>query len=169
MDVELPNGVVIQGVPEGTSKEEIMQKAIRSGMATEADFAPKQSLAQQKPQPDQASVEPPEEQKAWYESVPQFVAAKQLYDSAAKVLEGYGALASGESPLPAFGEAISKAPTTAMAELGASMGTGIAGQVAGGLAGIGSAVAGGDGGETVEDVSGALTYQPRSESALQSH
>ena len=26
MDIELPNGKVIQGVPEGTSKEVIMQK-----------------------------------------------------------------------------------------------------------------------------------------------
>ncbi|QVW08804.1 glucosaminidase domain-containing protein [Phage CBW1004C-Prop1] len=42
MDVELPNGKVIQGVPEGTPKEEVMRKAIRAGFATEADFAPAQ-------------------------------------------------------------------------------------------------------------------------------
>lgn len=38
MDVELPNGYVIQGVPEGTSKQDIMAKAIKAGVATEADF-----------------------------------------------------------------------------------------------------------------------------------
>jgi|GEM_PF-1946534 len=40
MDVKLPNGKVIRGVPEGTTKEEIQAKAIASGMATEQDFAP---------------------------------------------------------------------------------------------------------------------------------
>lgn len=38
MDVELPNGVVIEDVPDGTSKEEIKRKAISAGLATEADF-----------------------------------------------------------------------------------------------------------------------------------
>lgn len=39
MDIELPNGTVIQGVPEGTSKADVMAKAIKAGLATEADFA----------------------------------------------------------------------------------------------------------------------------------
>ena len=38
MDVQLPSGVVIQNVPEGTSKEDIKAKAISSGLATEEDF-----------------------------------------------------------------------------------------------------------------------------------
>lgn len=38
MDVELPNGKVIEGVPEGTSKTEIMRKAVNAGLATYADF-----------------------------------------------------------------------------------------------------------------------------------
>ena len=38
MDVELPNGRLIQGVPVGTSKEAIKQKAIAAGIATEQDF-----------------------------------------------------------------------------------------------------------------------------------
>lgn len=41
MDITLPNGVVIQGVPDGTSKEEVKRKAIEKGLATEADFAAK--------------------------------------------------------------------------------------------------------------------------------
>lgn len=38
MDIELPNGTVIQGVPEGTTKEQVMQKAIKAGLATAQDF-----------------------------------------------------------------------------------------------------------------------------------
>jgi hypothetical protein len=38
MDVKLPNGTIIKGVPEGTTKEQVMQKAIASGLATPADF-----------------------------------------------------------------------------------------------------------------------------------
>ena len=45
------------------------------------------------------------------------------------------------------------------------MATGAAGQAAGGLAGIATAAAGGDGAGAVEDVSGAMTYQPRGESS----
>ncbi len=38
MEVQLPNGVILEGVPEGTSKEDIRLKAIAAGLATEADF-----------------------------------------------------------------------------------------------------------------------------------
>lgn len=38
MDVTLPNGAVIKGVPEGTPKDVIAQKAINSGLATAQDF-----------------------------------------------------------------------------------------------------------------------------------
>lgn len=38
MDVTLPNGRVIRGVPDGTSKDAIRAKAISSGLATDADF-----------------------------------------------------------------------------------------------------------------------------------
>lgn len=38
MNVTLPNGQVIEGVPEGTSKDEIAQKAVQAGMATWDDF-----------------------------------------------------------------------------------------------------------------------------------
>lgn len=38
MDVTLPSGLVITGIPDGTSKEEIMEKAIANGFATAADF-----------------------------------------------------------------------------------------------------------------------------------
>lgn len=43
MDVRLPNGTVVRGIPEGTSKEEIQAKAIAKGLASAEDFGmPKQ-------------------------------------------------------------------------------------------------------------------------------
>ncbi len=38
MDIKLPNGVVIKGVPEGTSKEAVKKKAIAAGLAKPEDF-----------------------------------------------------------------------------------------------------------------------------------
>lgn len=37
-DVRLPNGVIVRNVPEGTTKEQLMQKVIAKGLATEQDF-----------------------------------------------------------------------------------------------------------------------------------
>lgn len=41
MDVTLPSGKVIRGVPKGTSKTEIMRKAVEAGLAKYEDFADK--------------------------------------------------------------------------------------------------------------------------------
>ncbi len=41
MDVKLPNGYVIQNVPEGTTKTEIMRRAVSAGLAKYEDFADK--------------------------------------------------------------------------------------------------------------------------------
>jgi len=51
MDVTLPNGVVITGVPDTATKEEVKQKAIAAGLAKEEDFGPvrKQQPEQVKP------------------------------------------------------------------------------------------------------------------------
>lgn len=38
MDIELPNGTILQGVPEGTSKADIQAKAIKAGLAKASDF-----------------------------------------------------------------------------------------------------------------------------------
>jgi len=42
-DIRLPNGKIIKNIPEGVTREEVMQKAIAGGFATEEDFAPKVS------------------------------------------------------------------------------------------------------------------------------
>ena len=39
MDIELPNGVIIEDIPEGTTSDEVMAKAIKAGLATPEDFA----------------------------------------------------------------------------------------------------------------------------------
>ncbi len=47
MDVTLPNGVVLEGVPDTASRDEIRIKAIQAGLATAQDFpAPKRTQAQ---------------------------------------------------------------------------------------------------------------------------
>ena len=38
MDIELPNGTIIQGIPEGTPKSVVMDKAIKAGLAKPEDF-----------------------------------------------------------------------------------------------------------------------------------
>lgn len=49
MNVRLPNGQIINNVPEDATKEAIMAKAIQSGLATETDF---QDLAQEPTPPE---------------------------------------------------------------------------------------------------------------------
>jgi len=47
MDIELPNGVVIQGIPEGMTKSQVMTQAIRNGLATPEDFGFKSQSTEQ--------------------------------------------------------------------------------------------------------------------------
>lgn len=49
MDVRLPNGTVIKGIPEGTPKDVIMQKAISSGLAAESDFPVSEAVDVEQP------------------------------------------------------------------------------------------------------------------------
>jgi hypothetical protein len=57
MNVTLPNGAVIQGVPDGTPKDVIAQKAISAGLATAEDFGmTQQPIA--RPEIQQASIAP---------------------------------------------------------------------------------------------------------------
>jgi hypothetical protein len=52
-DVRLPNGFVVKNVPEGTTKEQLMQKVIAKGLATEADFGVTAPAVPQQPEPQQ--------------------------------------------------------------------------------------------------------------------
>jgi hypothetical protein len=57
MDVRLPNGTIIRGVPEGTSKDEVMRKAIASGIAKPEDFG--QSATDSSGEPSLSMTEAP--------------------------------------------------------------------------------------------------------------
>lgn len=68
MDVRLPSGVLLKGIPDGTSKDEIKAKAIKAGLATEADFGapaqPAPTIEQQlKPEPAPVSAPAPAPQQ----------------------------------------------------------------------------------------------------------
>lgn len=64
MNVTLPNGTVIQNVPDGTTKEQVMQRAISAGLATAADF---QQAAQNPPsQVQQQATQPSQPQQPQY-------------------------------------------------------------------------------------------------------
>jgi len=62
MNVTLPNGVVMEGVPDGTSKDMVMQKAILNGLAQESDFSSAQPAQEQAVAPDVVTTTEPEEQ-----------------------------------------------------------------------------------------------------------
>lgn len=59
MDIELPNGVIIEGVPEGTTSDEIMNKAIKSGLATKEDFGFVLGMTDQSRPPPQIPYQEP--------------------------------------------------------------------------------------------------------------
>jgi hypothetical protein len=60
MKVALPNGTVIDNIPEGTTKEEVARRAIAAGIATEEDFdmAAPSAEAPQQPSAVPAGVNP---------------------------------------------------------------------------------------------------------------
>ncbi len=62
MDVKLPNGKIIKGVPDGTPKKMIQEKAISSGLATAQDFGvtPEDSLVNETALTKSASVDDPD-------------------------------------------------------------------------------------------------------------
>lgn len=57
MNVELPNGTMLEGVPDGTSKDAIMQKAIQGGLATAEDFGIAPTVAPEPPQEDPSTLD----------------------------------------------------------------------------------------------------------------
>jgi len=74
MDVKLPNGKVIKGVPEGTSRDQIQQKAISAGLAAPEDFAQPQG---QNPQFQPRPSAMPEKERGFLGSVYDFFAGKE--------------------------------------------------------------------------------------------
>ena len=117
MDVRLPNGKLIKGVPEGTSKDAIRQKAIGAGLASEADF---QSSTQQQANPQDNKVEtPPDDRGAFekYVSDPALEFAAGVNRGSAQMADFFTAdqvnailqLSGSEKRIPSINETISPA------------------------------------------------------------
>jgi len=160
MDVTLPSGVVINGVPDGTSKEEIKRKAIAAGLATEQDFA-------MPSQPQAPAANEPQQSDSWLSKTPHAAFLRGIGNSLRSVGDAYSALFAGENPLPHMQNVVLNSPRGVAGETALTMGSGVVGQVAGGLSGIPAALAGGsDAGAAVsQDVAESLTYQPRGAAA----
>lgn len=73
MDVKLPNGKVIKGVPEGTSRDAIQQKAIAAGLASPEDFQQPES---RNPEFQPTPAEMPKQDRGMLGSVYDFFAGE---------------------------------------------------------------------------------------------
>lgn len=149
MRVQLPNGQIIDGIPEGTTKEEIQSKAIKAGLAKPEDFgAPKK----------------PED--AFKESM----TAAEYADRYGDQPDIYGLIKPNEpKPEPSFIDKAKGAGEAALTAVsGATLGT--AGMIAGTLKGLSEEIRSGqfgtaDAANRIEDFAAKLaaqgTYEPR--------
>lgn len=154
MDVRLPNGKIIKGVPEGTPKEAIMQKAIASGFATEQDFL--------------GDMQPP----AAGEPAPQSLTQQEFEARSGDIPDIYGEIKpEAPKPEPTIGEKIVGAGEAALtAATGATGGT--LGMIGGTLQGLAEEIRSGEFGsqeaadrieQRAADLMREFTYEPRTE------
>jgi hypothetical protein len=103
MDVRLPNGVMMNNVPEGTSKDEIRAAAIRNNLASAEDFGETSALAAQIPTGGMPTVEPTEmaRDRTYLESAIQGAAAVPVM---AGIARGAQVLARGSKAAPYAGQ-----------------------------------------------------------------
>jgi len=145
MNVTLPNGQVINGVPEGTTKDQIMQKAISSGLAQIEDF----------PQQEQRAAQ--QEQQAPLMQSPALEQPKQPQEQSFVDRALSGAADVGRSVIGGIEGVV-------------SLGTGLIAEPLAGIAGL-AALANNTANEegafkasqTVDMVKKALTFDPRTE------
>lgn len=76
MNITLPNGVEIKGIPDGTSRESIKEKAIAKGVAKEGDFTP---------------VKPKTKEKSFFKTVSDAFTGKDRMTSTIKGMDDYPA------------------------------------------------------------------------------
>lgn len=149
MRVQLPNGQIIDGIPEGTTKEQIQAKAIKAGLAKPEDFG--------------APDEP-------VQSFAQSMTAEEYADRYGDEPDIYGLIKQPEpKPEASFGEkAIGAGEAALSAATGATAGT--AGMIAGTLRGFAEEVRSGKFGtneaaDRIENyaaqMASELTYEPR--------
>ena len=157
MDVALPNGVMIRGVPEGTTKEQVMQKAIAAGMATAQDFGVENKPASQQE----------------FSDVPLIEGMEGYEQQQAAIADSYAARAAERPKLSPIDY------VKAIPEVGATLATGATtgffGQVAGAGQQLAREIGSGEFGtqEAVDriaqraaDVGASSTYSPSSPAAL---
>ena len=160
MDVRLPNGVMMNNVPEGTSKDAIRAAAIRNGIATAADFGETSTAAAQIPTGGEQTVPLTEmaRDRTYTESAIQGAAAVpflaggtrliQLATGGSKAAPYVGQFAQAVIPKTGrqlVGEGVLGAVAGAAGEFGARAapeGYGQAGEIVGGmLGGLGAGMA----------------------------
>lgn len=170
MDIELPNGKVIQGVPDGTPKDEIMRKAIAAGLATEADFGVPQQAPQQQPN-EQAAIGQPqavEQQDPAPTSPVEPSPVGQGQYSKEPEPYNYQTQRGAPSQIPERGSIGDK--LTGAGEVALNVASGALTAPVAGLAGLGDIVTGGDlesATDTIGNVQDALTYEPSTETGTE--
>jgi hypothetical protein len=121
MNVTLPNGAVIQGVPDGTSKDVIAQKAISAGLATAEDFG--MTPAQQPIQADpiaQPEIQQPQQLPPQSAQLQQQLGGFQTFAKGlGEMITGSGRATLMTEELPELQESgiLSTAPTSTVARL----------------------------------------------------
>ncbi len=137
MDVRLPNGVIIQGVPDGITKEKLRRIAIKNGIAKPEDFADtgivsslvggtKRFLSSAQTALESVTGSPEEAAIAGLKRGEEISAENAPGADFGKVSKTY----EEEGLLPAVGEALSQVPTAA-AEMAPFIGTTLAGAAVG--------------------------------------
>jgi hypothetical protein len=137
VDVRLPNGVIIQGVPDGITKEKLRRIAIKNGIAKPEDFADtgivsslvggtKRFLSSAQTALESVTGSPEEAAIAGLKRGEEISAENAPGADFGKVSKTY----EEEGLLPAVGEALSQVPTAA-AEMAPFIGTTLAGAAVG--------------------------------------
>lgn len=171
MDVKLPNGKVIKGVPDGTPKEEVKRKAIAAGIALESDFpqvtqqpveSPAVQTQEQGIPTTQSQTEPVSQQPPAQPQPYQMRQQEQQPYSYATRPEAAGQVPTQDS----IGSDLLGAGEAAL-----SIGSGAVAAPASGLAAIADLVMGGDlesASKAIEETRQALTYEPKTQQGMES-
>lgn len=180
MDVRLPDGTVIKGVPDGMSRADLTAKLAKNGYDVSKLGAPATGSAAipqaaQLPEADPVRIyetDPNTGQKTSRLQYPSGTRPRQTAKQKQADIDNAARLANG-------GRAPSTQPTNWLREASgsvlepvATVGSGILGSLVGNLAGLGKSITGGnfgtqegvrEGKALADRVTGAMTYQPRTQ------
>jgi len=163
MDVRLPDGTVIKGVPEGMSQADLTAKLARNGYDVSKLAAPATGSAYL-PSASREPVEADPGPDGRYAPGTTRRTTQADIDNAAR-LRNEGAVQPNNDNM--LGRLVGSV------EPFMTVGSGLVGQIAGNLAGVGRSITGGkfgtqegvrQGKQVADQVAGAMTYQPRTDS-----